>query len=229
MEEKIPNHLGIILDGNGRWAKKRGLPRSKGHLEGSKNVSRIAEYVFNKGVKIFSLFAFSTENFNRSAEEVSYLMDLFVKYFTKELKKIKDNGIKIIFSGRRFNLSEKILKVMDKVTKETANNEKGILNFCFNYGGKSEIVDAVKKIVNDKVDIDSINEESIKNYLYQDLPDIDLLIRTSGEMRISNFMLYQLAYSELYFTNTLWPDFKGEDLDKAFIEYGKRDRRFGKA
>ncbi|MDD2489797.1 MAG: polyprenyl diphosphate synthase [Bacilli bacterium] len=223
----IPNHVGIIMDGNGRWATKRNLNRSQGHLAGSETLIDIAEYCFNKGVKVLSVFAFSTENFKRSKDEVDFLMDLSIKLLKGKLKKIINNNIKVIFSGRKDRLPEQLLKTMTKVEKETVNNDKAILNICFNYGGRSEIVDVIKNIVNKQVDINSITEDSIKKYLYNDLPDLDLVIRTSGEYRISNFMLYQMAYAELYFIDTYWPDFKKEDFDQVIIEYNQRDRRFG--
>lgn len=225
----VPKHVAIIMDGNGRWATEKGLLRSEGHLEGSKVIMKIAEHAFDMGVKILSVFAFSTENFKRSKEEVDYLMDLFTEFFTRELNRMKEKDIKVIFSGRKDRLPEELLKVMEKDERETANNKHGILNVCLNYGGHSEIVDAVKKIIKNKVDIDSIDEESFKSYLYYNLPDIDLVIRTSGEQRISNFMPYQLAYAELYFPITYWPAFGEKDFDLAIEEFNKRTRRFGNA
>jgi undecaprenyl diphosphate synthase len=225
MDLIIPNHVGIIMDGNGRWATNRKLPRTSGHLEGSKTLIKIAQYAFNKGVKVLSVFAFSTENFKRSKEEVDFLMRLFVTTSKTQFKKFKDKNIKIIFSGRKDKLPKSVLKTMEKTEKDTMNNTGGIFNICINYGGRSEIVDAIKDIIKNNIDID--NEEDLKKYLYHDLPDLDLVIRTSGEERISNFMLYQIAYAELYFTNTYWPDFNEEDLDNAIIEYNNRNRRFG--
>lgn len=227
-ENKMPNHVAIILDGNGRWAKERGLPRSKGHLEGSNTLIKMAEYIFKKGVNVLSVFAFSTENFKRSADEVNYIMDLFVNVFNAQFNRLKKENIKIVFSGSKNNLSAKIIDVMNKLETETINN-KYIFNVCFNYGGQSEIVDAVKRIVKEKVDINTIDCETFKHYLYNDLPDIDLVIRTSGEERISNFMLYQLAYAELYFTKVYWPAFDSEEFDRAILAYNARERRFGNA
>lgn len=223
---KIPNHVAIIMDGNGRWATERGLARSAGHLEGSKTLIKMVEYIFKRGVKVLSVFAFSTENFKRSSEEVHYLMDLFIKIFKTELKRLKKNNIKVVFSGSKENLSSKVIDAMMKLETETRDNEY-IFNICLNYGGQLEIVDAVKKIVHSKIDINTINVESFKQYLYQVLPDIDLVIRTIGEERISNFMIYQMAYAELYFTNTYWPDFNEDEFENVISIFNKRNRRFG--
>ena len=229
----IPKHVGIIMDGNGRWAKMRGKKRSFGHLEGSKTLENITLYAIECGVQILSVYAFSTDNFKRSKEEVDYLMDLFIIMFNKKMKKIKDNDIKVIFSGRREPLREDVLASMDKIVEETKNNKRGILNICLNYGGQEEIVDATKKIVelvnNGELNIDDIDKNSFYKYLYNDLPPLDLLIRTSGEYRISNFMPYQSTYSEFYFTDTLFPDFNNQEFDKVIESYNKRDRRFGNA
>lgn len=229
----IPKHVGIIMDGNGRWAKMRGKKRSFGHLEGSKSLEKIALYAIECGVQVLSVYAFSTDNFKRSKEEVDYLMDLFITMFNKKMKKIKDNDIKVIFSGRRKPLREDVLVSMDKIVEETKNNKRGILNICLNYGGQEEIIDATKKIVelvnNGELNIDDIDKNSFYKYLYNDLPPLDLLIRTSGEFRLSNFMPYQSTYSEFYFTNTLFPDFNNQEFDRAIESYNKRDRRFGNA
>ena len=229
----VPKHVGIIMDGNGRWAKIRGRKRSFGHLEGSKTLENIALYAIECGVQILSVYAFSTDNFKRSKEEVDYLMDLFIIMFNKKMKKIKDNGIKVIFSGRREPLRKDVLASMDKIVEETKNNKRGILNICLNYGGQEEIVDATKKIVelvnSGELNIDDIDKNSFYKYLYNDIPPLDLLIRTSGEFRLSNFMPYQSTYSEFYFTDTLFPDFDNREFDKAIESYNKRDRRFGNA
>lgn len=227
----IPKHVGIIMDGNGRWAKMRGKKRSFGHLEGSKTLENIALYAIECGIQVLSVYAFSTDNFKRSKEEVDYLMNLFITMFNKKMKKIKDNDIKVIFSGRREPLREDVLASMDKIVEETKNNKRGILNICLNYGGQEEIVDATKKIVelvnNGELNINDIDKNSFYKYLYNDLPPLDLLIRTSGEYRLSNFMPYQSTYSEFYFTNTLFPDFNNQEFDKAIESYSNRDRRFG--
>ena len=232
MEVNIPVHVGIIMDGNGRWAQKRGLKRTFGHKKGAETLKKIAKYAFEKGVKVLSVYAFSTENWNRSEDEVNFLMDLFLKNFNKSFNDLKKNNIKIVFSGLRDRLNSDVLQAMDKVTEETKNNNGGIFNICLNYGGKDEIINATKNIckdlMNNKLTINDINKESYSKYLFNNLPDIDLLIRTSNEHRISNFMLWQIAYSELYFTEVLWPDFNKREFDKALKEYKNRDRRFGK-
>jgi undecaprenyl diphosphate synthase len=222
----VPNHLAIILDGNGRWATEHGLSRSEGHLEGSKTLIKMAEYIFKRGVKVLSVFAFSTENFKRNKEEVDYLMNLFIKMFNSQFKKLKKENIKVIFSGRKDNLPSKVVKAMEALENETIDNEY-IFNICLNYGGQSEIVDAVKRIINDNIDINTLNTDTFKQYFYHDLPDIDLVIRTSGEERISNFMIYQLAYAELYFTDTYWPAFDEAEFEKAVTSFNNRERRFG--
>ena len=227
----IPNHVAIIMDGNGRWATKRGKNRSAGHLQGSKTLEEIALYAIKRGIKVLSVYAFSTDNFKRSKEEVDYLMNLFIKLFKTRMKIIKKNGIKVIFSGRKEPLREDVLEAMNDIVKKTQNNQNGILNICLNYGGQEEIIDATKKIIKDindkKISENDINKETFYHYLYQDLPPIDLLIRTSGEYRVSNFMPYQSTYAEFYFTDTLFPDFHESELDKAILAFNQRDRRFG--
>ena len=228
---KIPYHIGIIVDGNGRWAKEKGLSRSMGHLEGSKTLRRISLYAFEKGVKVLSAFVFSTENFKRSKEEVDYLMNLFVKEFGTNFKIFKEKNIKVVFSGEKKGLPNDVQKVIAKMEQETINNDAGIFNVCINYGGRKEIVETSTKlaqmVVDEKIKIEDISEELFKKNLYYDLPDIDLLIRTSGEIRLSNFMLYQLSYAELYFPKTYFPDFLEKEFDLALEEYTKRDRRYG--
>ena len=228
---KIPYHIGIIVDGNGRWAKEKGLSRSMGHLEGSKTLRCISLYAFEKGVKVLSAFVFSTENFKRSKEEVDYLMNLFVKEFGTNFKIFKEKNIKVVFSGEKKGLPNDVQKVIAKMEQETINNDAGIFNVCINYGGRKEIVETSKKlaqmVVDEKIKIEDISEELFKKNLYYDLPDIDLLIRTSGEIRLSNFMLYQLSYAELYFPKTYFPDFLEKEFDLALEEYTKRDRRYG--
>lgn len=222
---KIPCHVGIIMDGNGRWAKERGLNRSKGHEAGYKTLKTTAKYILDSGVKVLSVFAFSTENFNRPKEEVDFLMNLFIKGFKKDSAFFNKENIKVVFSGRKEPLKKDVIEAMEYLSESTKNNTKGILNICLNYGGRSEIVDAVNHIIKDN--LKEVDEEVINNYLYNKLPDIDLIIRTSGEVRISNFMLWQLSYAELYFPKCYFPDFNQEEFDKALLEYTKRDRRFG--
>ena len=227
----IPKHVAIIMDGNGRWATKRNLSRSIGHLEGSKALKKIVEYAFSSGIEILSVFAFSTENFKRSKEEVNYLMNLFVKMFKDYFDELNEKGIKIVFSKKESGLPDKLENIIKDVTEKTKDNKNGIFNVCINYGGQDEIVDVVKKIskkvLDGNINIDDINKNIIEENLYQKLPPIDLLIRTSGEYRISNYMLWQIAYSEMYFTNTYFPDFNELEFKKAIEEYGKRNRRFG--
>lgn len=222
---KIPHHVAIILDGNGRWAKERNKKRTEGHKEGYKNLLKISKYILNRGTKYLSVYAFSTENFNRPQEEVDYLMNLFIKGFKNDTWYFNKENVKVIFSGRKERLKEEVINAMKKMEADTVNNTNGTLNICLNYGGRAEIVDATNKIISEGYQ--KVTEETFKNYLYQDLPDIDLLIRTSGELRISNFMLWQLSYAELYFPNCYFPDFNESEYDKALIEYTKRDRRFG--
>lgn len=231
MEQKMPNHVAIIMDGNGRWAQKRGLKRTKGHQKGAEVLKKISEYVYDKKIKVLSVFAFSTENWKRDKEEVDYLMDLFLKAFKDNFDAVKKKGVRVVFSGLKDKLSDKVVKAMEKMSEETKNNNNGVFNICLNYGGQDEIVNASKKIsedvLNGNLSIDDINKDSFGKYLFNDLPPIDLLIRTSGEYRISNFMLWQMAYAELYFTDVLWPDFDEKQMDKAIEVFNNRDRRFG--
>ena len=228
---KVPSHVAIILDGNGRWAKERGLTRSMGHDAGFTNLKNISKYILSKGIKVLSVYAFSTENFKRSKDEVDYLMNIFTSKFKSCIKDFNKENIKVIFSGRDKPLPNKVLKAMKELEEATKDNTKGILNICINYGGRSELVDTCKKIgkmvENKEISIDDIDEELVSRNLYNDLPDVDLMIRTSGELRLSNFMLWQNSYAEFYFPKTYFPDFDEEEFDKAIIEYTKRDRRFG--
>lgn len=225
----IPNHVAIIIDGNGRWAKEKGKSRLEGHDAGNENIKTISKYALEKGVKYLSIYAFSTENFKRNKDEVKHLMDLFILTFHKEKDFFIKNNIKVIFSGRDEPLPKRVIKARDKLIELTKDNTGGTLNLCLNYGGRAEIVDATKKIIESGLKPEEITEEVFSKYLYQDLPDIDLMIRTSGELRLSNFLLWQNSYAEFYFPETYFPDFSTEDFDKAIIEYNKRDRRFGNA
>lgn len=224
---KIPTHVGIILDGNGRWATERGLKRSEGHKAGYENLKKVSIYILNKGVKYLSIYVFSTENFKRSEEEVGYLMNLFVNRFKKDAHYFKENNVKVVFSGRLEGLRNDVIDAMDYLISETKNNTGGILNICLNYGARSEIVDMTKSLIKDGINPDNIDENLISKHMYQNLPDIDFLIRTSGEQRLSNFMLWQSSYAELYFPKTYFPDFNDKEFDKALVEYTSRDRRFG--
>ena len=226
---KVPKHVGIIVDGNGRWAVSRGLSRSKGHEAGYRNLKKLGKYILSHEVKILSVYLFSTENFKRSKDEVGYLMNLFLMMFRRDISFFMKNNIKVIASGRDEPLSKEVIAARDEMVHATKDNTGGILNICLNYGGRAELVDAMKKMMKDisSSDVSTINEEVVSRYLYQNLPDVDLLIRTSGEYRLSNFMLWQVSYAEFYFTDILFPDFSSKDFDDAIISYTKRDRRFG--
>lgn len=230
-EYKIPNHVGIIMDGNGRWATGRGLKRSAGHSAGYKTLKKLAVHILNKGVKYLSVYAFSTENFKRDVEEVNYLMNLFVSKFKEEKDYFMKKNIKVVFSGLKDPLRNDVWESMQEISEMTKNNNGGTFNILLNYGGQGEIVEATKKIVNDvinkNISIEDINTESFSHYLFQDLPPIDFMIRTSGEVRVSNFMLYQIAYAEMYFPKVYFPDFDEKEFDIALDVYNKRDRRFG--
>lgn len=220
----VPNHIGIIMDGNRRWAKEKNKKTIEGHLAGANRIISLAKYIFDKGVKYLSIYAFSTENFNRSAEEVSYLMGLIIKFFNERVNELHDYNIKIVVSGLRDSLSKDVLKCIDNVVELTKNNTDGVLNVCLNYGGRREIVDAVNKIKEANI---TVTEETFGKYLYNDLPDLDFVIRTSGEERISNFMLWQISYAEFYFPKVYFPDFDEKEFDKALEIYNNRNRRFG--
>ena len=230
-ELNIPNHVAIILDGNRRWARKRGMTPQEGHYKGFTNLESLADYVFAKGVKVLSVYAFSTENFSRAKNEVDYLMDLFAVAFKKYFERQNKNNVRIVFSGRREPLPKKVLKMIDEVTEKTKDNTGPIFNICVNYGGRPEIVDTTKKICemvkNGEISIDDIDEDLFTKNLYQDLPAIDLMIRTSGELRLSNFLLWQNAYAEFYFPEIEFPGFDEKEFDKALEVFDKRNRRFG--
>ena len=230
-ELNIPNHVAIILDGNRRWAKKRGMKPQEGHYRGFTNLENLADYVFSKGVKVLSVYAFSTENFSRAKDEVDYLMDLFAVAFKKYFEKQNKKNVRIVFSGRREPLPKKVLKMIDEITEKTKDNTGPIFNICVNYGGRPEIVDTTKKICemvkNGEISIDDIDEDLFTKNLYQDLPAIDLMIRTSGEIRLSNFLLWQNAYAEFYFPEVEFPGFDEKEFDKALEVFDKRNRRFG--
>jgi undecaprenyl diphosphate synthase len=228
----IPKHIAIILDGNGRWAKKRGMPRTFGHQKGVENIKTVAIAAAEFGIKALSVYAFSTENWKRPKKEVDFLMKLpgeFEKKFKDEFKK---HDIKVMFSGRKTHLSQENLEILERITEKTKDRQGLILNICFDYGSQTEIVEAVQDIaclVKDGViDPKDINKDMIEERLYtKDLPELDLLIRPSGEIRLSNFLLWQAAYAELYFCKTYWPAFSKKTLEKALVDYTKRQRRFG--
>ena len=229
---KIPEHVAIIMDGNGRWAKKRLLPRSLGHEEGARRISEVAICAKNIGVKAITMFAFSTENWKRPKEEVDYIFSLLERMLKKGKEKFKTNNIRVNFIGKINEIEERFRNVMLETMEETKENDGIILNLAINYGGRSDIVEATRKICKEcldgKIDIERIGEEIFEKYLMTSgLPKIDLLIRTSGELRISNFLLWQIAYSELVFTDVYWPDFKEKEFIKCIEEYQGRSRRFG--
>lgn len=229
---KIPQHVAIILDGNGRWAKSKGMPRNYGHAQGSKNVEKICEEAWRMGIKYLTVYAFSTENWNRPKDEVDALMKLLRNYMKTCLKTAKKNDMKIRVIGELQRLDEDIRSRIAEL--EEATKENGGLNFqiAINYGSRDEIVRAVRKLAADcakgKVNAEDIDEQVFEGYLdTHDIPDPDLMIRTSGELRLSNYLLWQLAYTEFYFTDVLWPDFSKEELIKAIEHYNARDRRYG--
>lgn len=230
MIQNVPKHIAIIMDGNGRWAKKHNVPINLGHKAGSENVRKILNACKEFGVKIVTLYAFSKENWNRSRDEVQKLMSLLTFFIKNELSTFKKNGIKLIMSGDFKGVPTNVKLLIKKAIRETKTNKEFILNIAFNYGGRQEIITAIKKIIPDiQKGRVVLNEKNFAKYLYtKDLPDPDLLIRTSGEMRISNFLLWQIAYTEIYVTDTLWPDFSKNDLKKAILAFQKRERRFGK-
>jgi len=230
--KKIPTHVAIIMDGNGRWAKKRNMPRVKGHYEGMQTVKKITKYASKLGIQYLTLYAFSTENWARPKEEVSYLMDLPEKMFTSFMPELMENNVKVEVIGVVEKLPESTRKAVEDAIEQTKNNTGLKLVFALNYGSKDEIVTAVKRIAqgaaNNEYKVEEIDEQLISDNLFtKDTPDPDLLIRTSGEQRISNFLLWQIAYSEFIFTKVAWPDFVEEEFYKALLEYQSRDRRFG--
>jgi undecaprenyl diphosphate synthase len=230
--DNIPNHVAVIMDGNGRWAQKRGLPRVAGHHSGMKNVKKITMAANEIGVQVLTLYAFSTENWKRPKEEVEYLMKLPMEFFPKEIEELKANNVQIRMTGWQEGLPDYTLKAVQDAIEQTKNNTGLILNFALNYGSRKEMLSGVKQLINDvkqgKLDADQLDEAMFSNYLLTaPLPDPDLLIRTSGELRISNFMLWQLAYSELWFTELSWPEFSEKHFYEAIQEYQRRARRYG--
>ncbi len=231
--DSLPNHIAIIMDGNGRWAKQRGKLRVFGHEKGSKAVKQVVEGCAELGVKNLTLYAFSTENWNRPKLEVQTLMKLLISSLKKEIKTLQDNNIKLNAIGNLKALPSKVYKELIDVIELTKSNNRLTLTLALSYGSRDELINTVKeisiKVKNNIISPEKIDESVINQHLYtQNLPDVDLLIRTSGEQRISNFLLWQIAYAELYFTNIFWPDFDKEELYKAIVNYQKRERRFGK-
>jgi len=226
-------HLAIIMDGNGRWAQKKGLPRVMGHRKGAEVVKQITKAAGELGIRFLTLYAFSTENWNRSPDEVSALMDLLRQYLKSDLKEIQDNGVRILFIGERDMLDADIVEMMNKLERDTAANAKMTLCIALSYGSRQEIVSAVKKVATlvKKGDIspEDVDVKMFSDMLYtRDIPDPDLIIRTSGEQRISNYLLWQAAYSEFFFTPTFWPDFEKSELEAIVKNFSSRERRYGK-
>jgi undecaprenyl diphosphate synthase len=227
--ERVPRHVAIIMDGNGRWAKARGLPRTEGHRQGTENLRRVLKSCVKFKVEILTIYAFSTENWSRPQAEVQMLMRILESVIDRELHELHESGVQLRHIGELDGIHASLQKKIRKAMEMTKDNTRLILNIAFNYGGRNEIVRAVKRIVEDHIPAEQITEQLISRYLYtSDLPDPDLIIRTSGELRVSNFLIWQGAYSELYSTPTYWPDFNEEELRQALIDYGMRKRRFGK-
>jgi len=226
--KKIPQHVGIILDGNRRWSKERNLPTFEGHKKGYQIMCNMPKWFFARGVKVLTVYAFSEENWNRSRKEVDYLMKLLKEAFTNDIEKIHQMGCKLLVSGRIQELPGDLPETCLQAISKTSQNKKGILNICLNYSGRSEIVDAVKKIVNKNFSAEEVSAEMIKRYLYNsEAGDPDIIVRTSGEHRLSGFQLWQSAYSEFLFLKKYWPDFEESDVDIILDEYNNRKRRFG--
>lgn len=227
--DRVPRHVACVMDGNGRWAARRGLPRTDGHGAGEEAIFDTVEGALELGIRHLTLYAFSTENWRRPADEVRYLMGFNEGILVRRRDELHERGVKVRFSGRRdWRVPRRLLRRMDETTELTKRNKVMDLVIAFNYGGRAEIVDAVKRIVEDGVAAGKVDERAIRGRLYNpDIPDPDLVVRTSGESRVSNFLLWEIAYSELIFTETLWPDFRRENLYDAVREYQARERRFG--
>ncbi|MBQ3432531.1 MAG: isoprenyl transferase [Clostridia bacterium] len=228
----VPQHIAIIMDGNGRWAKKRGLPRTAGHKKGANNFRTIADYMNKIGVKYMTFYAFSTENWRRSKEEVDTIMALFKDYLEEAFDRFKETDMKLRFIGDRSVLNEDLIELMHKVEDVSKDNTGAVVNIAINYGGRQEVTEACKqiaqKVQSGELQAQEIDEQLISNYIFTaQQPDPDLIIRPSGEFRLSNFMIWQCAYSEFWFDNVLWPDFSVKDLDRAIKDYSSRQRRFG--
>lgn len=227
--QKIPAHVAIIMDGNGRWALERGLPRLSGHKAGTENLREVIEACAEFGIKYLTIYAFSTENWNRPEEEIQGLMGIFRTMLDRELNNLHKNGVQLRHIGRLDGIDKRLQQKVQEAIKLTKGNQTLILNVAFNYGGRDEILQAVKKIVANGENIEDLNDDLFSKYLFTaGSPDPDLIIRTSGEFRISNFLIWQGAYAEWYFTPTYWPDFNKEELLQALLAYNERDRRYGK-
>ncbi|HYS29604.1 MAG TPA: polyprenyl diphosphate synthase [Candidatus Limnocylindria bacterium] len=223
-----PVHIGIIMDGNNRWARQRLLPREAGHRAGVESIRRVAEACETAGVRVLTVYGFSTENWARPSDEVAFLMQLFEETIPREVAELAERGIELRFSGRIEELSPSLQQLMRDANLKTRDNAHAVLNIAVNYGGRSEIVDAIRAMARAGADLRTLDEAAVSDFLYtQGLPDPDLIIRTAGEMRLSNFLLWQSAYAEFYSTPTLWPDFGEADLEQALVAYQSRVRRFG--
>ena len=224
----IPRHVAVIMDGNGRWATKRGLPRSEGHRAGTEAIIRVMDAAIAIGIECVSIYAFSTENWKRPKTEIAVLWKLLDEFFSSQIESLSQKGVRVVHSGLRKKLPASVLRVIDNSAEITKKNKKITLNLCLNYGGRAEIVDAVNEWMKDKKKGKPISEAQIRKHMYRpELPDVDLMIRTSGESRISNFLLWQSSYAELLFVDELWPDFTGDDVYRAVKTYQLRSRRFG--
>ncbi len=231
-QDRIPRHVAIIMDGNGRWARRRGLPRYYGHKVGAESVREVIRTAIDFGIEYLTLYAFSRENWRRPSVEVEMIMSIFRKVLNREVEKLHKEGVKMVFMGRINDLPPDLQKLARDSMELTRNNSKLKLYLAISYGGRTELVDAARKMVSlaieGKLRPEEIDENSFRKFLYQpELPDPDLLIRTSGELRVSNFLLWQIAYTELYVTETLWPDFRREEFVRALEDYASRERRFG--
>lgn len=229
----VPTHLGFIVDGNRRWAKEHGLPSSEGHRRGYEVLKKIAYVCKDRGIKYMSAYIFSSENWGRSADEVGYLMKLFLFAFRHDMRKFIDDGFRIVFLGRRDRVSQEILDIMDEAETESAGNSGATLAIHFNYGGHAEIIDAARYLAADvqsgRADLAEMTDDKFRQYLYHpEVPDMDMMVRTSGEQRVSGFALWRIAYSELMFLDKKWPDMTEADIDAIIAEYSHRNRRFGK-
>ena len=233
-EEALINHIAFIMDGNRRWAKKHNLPVAMGHRKGAETLTEIAKAVKNAGVRYMTVYAFSTENWGREKQEVDTLMELLRNYLNKGFKELQENDARILFIGEKYMLADDIRAKMEQIERETAENKAITLCVALSYGSRQEIIHAVRKIAEraagGEIDVKQIDENSFSQYLYtKDIPDPDLVIRTSGEKRISNYLLWQIAYSEFYFSDTFWPDFSEKELKEIMDDYSKRERRYGKS
>ena len=229
MAGDLPQHVAIIMDGNGRWAKQHGLPRLEGHRAGTENIRLVSEIFAEYKIKYLTLFAFSTENWNRPSAEVRGLLKILSDRLDPEIKRLHEKNIRVRHLGRLDALFPELQQKIKRAIEMTRNNTGGTLSMAFDYGGRAEIVGAARRLLSARISAEDVNEDSFKEYLYApDIPDPDLIIRTGGETRLSNFLLWQAAYSELYFTEVLWPDFNMAEIDKALASYMSRQRRFGR-